>query len=850
MKLQQMTVVFVIVFLPIILVTSYFISLQVDTIDKQQEYDTKLLDATYDAMSAFELNTANEDLASVADSLRSIIDASNNIFFNTLATNLGVSNASKAYVQPYVPAILYTLYDGFYIYSPTSQPEVCTDKFGQTISTDSFGVSFNRTINYAGKPIGIYTFNKDSITYDPSSRTTATAGDTVNYSILETNNIEHEYGQLLYKNTDGTYSTVLHTTTPATTYKQSYILKSFMPYTATYDNGRPDDAADKINITVNYTLDNFLTIQGYIGNSYYSKSGYLIDNDLLPANSIKVQRLNSDGTPNGSEITVNNWYQYAQDNIDAMIDDPANYEVKVILSDGTIISNQDAKLRESGAGTIHDGAVFSYWDDAKSAIKYYVDSYIFSKWVYENLSGLTTSNIQNNEYTIFDIDELMASENINADQTKLFQNMFKNFSSENNVHPFAGSDAAAGVRNDPEDGESVFAEHKRAVIKNSVTYNLVLSMIAYTQKTKITEFNMPVFSDKEWDKILTNVSIVTFMQGMPCGLSYYNNYVIVTGTNNEITVTPNEIYYVPRVAQGRDTNGDGVLNGSDEYRLAAIDIDVSTDFVLETAHRIDCEQLKDSYDTVNSYEDYLSSEIFGPNLNYISFKAKEVKYDKVYSKADQRYIYDHKVFTDYHCIVDSNYLVNTSIGTADEDTYDGNTYILDYLLENGSTGATYYSQRDNRNKNVHRTDAGSTRLRAYRIAVAKERNNLYKSIAFAENYGYQVFNNEVPITGNGTYALSNLRVPDNQKISKVEITYEDASCKNGGTPLLGVYTDQMKVSLGTNEYDPQAISVVSTSRNTITFKKDFGNSGSTTLNISFGRPQTHIKINSVKVYFK
>ena len=68
------------------------------------------MDATYDAMSAFEINTANEQLSSVADSMRSIILASNNVFFNSLATNFGISNASKELIQPYVPAILYTMY--------------------------------------------------------------------------------------------------------------------------------------------------------------------------------------------------------------------------------------------------------------------------------------------------------------------------------------------------------------------------------------------------------------------------------------------------------------------------------------------------------------------------------------------------------------------------------------------------------------------------------------------------------------------------------------------------------------------------------------------------------------------
>ena len=99
MKLQGMSIIFALVCLPIILVIAYYISLQIDTITLQNMYDSKLLDATYDAMSAFELNTANEDLSSVSDSLRTIIEASNNIFMNTLATNLGMSNASKSYLE-------------------------------------------------------------------------------------------------------------------------------------------------------------------------------------------------------------------------------------------------------------------------------------------------------------------------------------------------------------------------------------------------------------------------------------------------------------------------------------------------------------------------------------------------------------------------------------------------------------------------------------------------------------------------------------------------------------------------------------------------------------------------------
>ena len=47
-------------------ILSYYINLQIDTIDLKTSYDTKLLDATHDTMRAFEINTANEDLSSDA----------------------------------------------------------------------------------------------------------------------------------------------------------------------------------------------------------------------------------------------------------------------------------------------------------------------------------------------------------------------------------------------------------------------------------------------------------------------------------------------------------------------------------------------------------------------------------------------------------------------------------------------------------------------------------------------------------------------------------------------------------------------------------------------------------------
>lgn len=147
MRLQGISIVFALVCLPIILVIAYYINLQVKTLIIQNQYNSKLLDATYDAMSAFELNTANEDLSTVSDSLRTIIEASDNIFMNTLSTNFGMSNASKSYLEPFIPAILYTLYDGYYIYAPTYAPTVVTDSSGNAVSVGDVGVTSNSDRN-------------------------------------------------------------------------------------------------------------------------------------------------------------------------------------------------------------------------------------------------------------------------------------------------------------------------------------------------------------------------------------------------------------------------------------------------------------------------------------------------------------------------------------------------------------------------------------------------------------------------------------------------------------------------------------------------------------------------------
>ncbi len=90
---------------------------------------------------------------------------------------------------------------------------------------------------------------------------------------------------------------------------------------------------------------------------------------------------------------------------------------------------------------------------------------------------------------------------------------------------------------------SDFNQERREVIKKAIVDNLNQAIISYS-KNSPGEYQLPVLSETDWDLILSNVSLVTFLQNIPIGTKYYNNYAIATSTENKDYVDPNEIYLV------------------------------------------------------------------------------------------------------------------------------------------------------------------------------------------------------------------------------------------------------------------------------------------------------------------
>lgn len=415
MKLQNMTVIFSIIVIPITLILSAYIGTQIDTAVLQQSYDTKLMDATHDAITAFELNTANNEYSNNADSIRRDIKASVNSFSTSLASGLGIPGANSSYVMPYIPALVFTLYDGYYIYAPNEY---------------------------------VYEENGETKT-----------------------GYEH-------------------------------ILKPYIHYSARYVDGFTD-------IVINYSLDNYITIYGNVEGEYIAKSGYLID-----ISKVKVD---------GEKVTLNNNITLERENLKENVAIKENNVVTYNEYIYKYINNRKVYKDNNGWFTVNNltKMYLNNIEDTQtddSAIKYYKQAYEFTTWLLQQQRILSAVRPENaiksdgSKYTEF-----------NNNSTRIL---------------------AVNGDNNPEELISAFMQHKREVMKISIQDNLNSAITLYNKHTdKAANFAMPILKDTDWEKLLTNVNMISFMQGIPVGNTLYNSYAIVTSTKNKQYISPDAIYF-------------------------------------------------------------------------------------------------------------------------------------------------------------------------------------------------------------------------------------------------------------------------------------------------------------------
>ncbi|MEI3433836.1 MAG: VWA domain-containing protein [Clostridia bacterium] len=685
MKLQNMTVIFIIIMIPIILVVSYYIGLQINTITMQKNYTVKLQTAAKDSIQALEINTVEWNSASsnLADSKRRDVLAAINTFTTSLANGMGIGGAGKGRIQTYIPAIVYTMYDGYYIYSASLMKDQDTTSEGLTQFNEDGTIKSNETSSY------------------------------------------------------------------------QYILKPYSPYSARY--ARYASANGSIDVTVNYTLDNYIRVYGTVNGEYQAKEGYLVvcdSNSNEGVNNVKNGRI-SKIKYRGAEIKPETLkenvyivgeevkeYPYIYDQYDNKLYwDGSNYfsvdkyNNKVYLQEalpegdaGFSITNRFRKIsipveNRQGELTVQKvfqilnpgGGYYFYFQDESgnlqlytrnnligevevkneqdfSAINYCVESYVFTNWVTKKLSSITVRNMQSptgGQYNNVDKDA----------------NIFE-ISKDNNPDP----------ENDDAYAKSVLAQHKKDIIINTIEKNLSQATAQAQEMNPNYEYRLPQLSYDEWEQALSNISIIAFMQGMPIGLKYYNNYAIATSTLNKEFVDPDELYFAGKDDQYYHQRQCEQATGSDYVGYRSID------YVAKSYEKSNNGTTSTTYYYPHANNTNSELECYYCLVNRSTYKNNEIWNGNLYRNWTDSY-YNALARERYMQLDDIEGKSITDISIAknvDETTkYYGKTIKYEIQVTNKSTGVKTFDIVDEFNKNINDFISNISINASYRIEDEK-----------------------------------------------------------------------------------------------------------------------------------
>lgn len=372
--------------------------------------------------------------------------------------------------------------------------------------------------------------------------------------------------------------------------KINHLVKSMTPYAARYIYGNNKENS----VIVNYTLDNFLVINGQKkitngANTYnqtYTKAGYLLNNKV----EIEDFTINSSDSNLLNLVQVLKNPEIANDEIiDAYIDELRKNRVEMTLTlknprverpaffaEVTKMPEENIKLNndkiEIKYHKDYEATVLppdlslkaidkkeyynkeseynsskAYADQQINAIKYYLKSIKFTKWVNKELGNLTIENLDLE--SINPIAGKASKDNVSLYQhSDLFSHSHKKLYKNEKIF---NSEKLL-------DENSYFHLHRRMVIKNVVLYNLLVSSINYNQHKYDGKpfYQLPLIKERDWDVILSNISFTAFVEGFDLGVGVYNDYKTVGSTNNNFLVSLNTLSFVRKDAYNKGNNLD------------------------------------------------------------------------------------------------------------------------------------------------------------------------------------------------------------------------------------------------------------------------------------------------------
>ena len=490
MKIQELALIFVIIILPITIILSVFTQLQIQTVTVQTEYDTKLTAATLDAIKALQINTINSSTSEIANSKIRDVEASVNTFKESLKSTFSLNGYSEEEMDEYIPAIVYTMYDGFYIYSKFQNTNYLTDADGNQVDKN---------------------------------------GETISG------------------------------------------LKPYISYSARYNK-------NNIDVVITYALDNFISITGTIDGNYIEESGYLVDgidyrSDSLEVtyNGVKINFETLEETLPAVEdkdgvkgIQAGN-YKYVKFNGTKYYLDEANERVFYFLNGVLTVQAQNK-------GATSTRKLYDQFKDLiinnRNAREYYKEAYEFKKkFTNGNLQKLTSLQWS-------DAADYVVNENGDYELQKIFPN------DNRKIFEFSNKTDGSDIEKNIENETSTFNQHRLEVIKSKIKTNLSTAIANYDTSIG-TDFEMPELTDDEWNRVLNNISVISFVQGIDLGGKVYNGYTIVNNSENKEAVTEEDIYvlgndgfyhkigdtYLETADNVKITTGLGLMQSSADGRL-------------------------------------------------------------------------------------------------------------------------------------------------------------------------------------------------------------------------------------------------------------------------------------------
>ena len=492
MKLQSLAVIFIIIIMPITMVLSEYINNKIKTQETELLYDTRLLNCTFDAIKAYQLNTINNEFGDVTNKKIEDIQAAAKTFFNSLSSSFNYTGYNSEVMKEYVPAVVFTMYDGYYTYSPFLN--VLTN-VGEADEHDGYDSSYS---NDGEKLEGLKPYVYYSCRYK--------IGDNTDFTIVYTLD---------------NYITIQGTIKGEYVYDYGYLY-------SIGSQGIKKDGDDYIYDGVRFKKDDTEELKEYVGKDEYSYAKingkkYYLDEEKYTDRDGDVD------IGDGMTVSKKAGIFY----ISSTTGEKNYSQNKGYLEDSTEEANNNEFIKYCKAIKKN-----------KSAYEYYKNAYEFSSAVLGTAKRFDKANIEHkNGYNLKEL--LYAADadiynDASSDTTSLksWGNM-KIFDDTNKAIQNAGSN---------------FNQHRKAVIRNVIETNLTTAIASFSSGATNVEFIMPKISEEDWETIENDVCAISFMQGMSIGSKKYNGYSVVANTLTKEYVDENDIYILAADKKNGNTN--------------------------------------------------------------------------------------------------------------------------------------------------------------------------------------------------------------------------------------------------------------------------------------------------------